>query len=102
MTTDGSKLAAALRDNLNLTVPPIAITFSRDAPAGVDPFDAPMPDATPDGRTVRVPAGCVFWFRAPDRTFSPAPPATATAPSRSMPPGFPTPHKGAPNPHAPP
>jgi uncharacterized protein (DUF169 family) len=29
-----------------------------------------MPDATPDGRTGRVPAGCVFWMKAVDRTFS--------------------------------
>jgi uncharacterized protein (DUF169 family) len=70
MATDWSQLAAGLSDALNLTAPPIAITFSGDAPAGVDPFDEPMPDATPDGRTGRVPAGCVFWFRATDRTFS--------------------------------
>jgi len=70
MTTDWSQLAEGLSDTLNLTAPPIAITFSVDAPSGVDPFDAPMPAATPDGRTGRVPAGCVFWVRAADRTFS--------------------------------
>src|SRR5712692_7730912 len=45
MATDWSRLAEGLRDTLNLTAPPIAITFSDDAPSGVDPFDAPMPAA---------------------------------------------------------
>lgn len=70
MTNDWPQLAQGLSDTLNLTSPPIAITFSDEVPAGVDPFDAPMPDVTPDGRTGRVPAGCVFWVRAADRTFS--------------------------------
>jgi uncharacterized protein (DUF169 family) len=70
MTNDWSQLAHELSDTLNLTSPPVAITFGDDAPAGVDPFDAPMPSPTPDGRTGRVPAGCVFWVRAADRTFS--------------------------------
>ena len=30
----------------------------------------PMPDPADDGRTGRVPAGCVFWTHAADRTFS--------------------------------
>ena len=29
-----------------------------------------MPGALPDGRTGRVPAGCVFWMKAAERTFS--------------------------------
>jgi uncharacterized protein (DUF169 family) len=29
-----------------------------------------MPSPTSDGRTGRVPAGCVFWVKAVDRTFS--------------------------------
>jgi len=70
MTNDWSQLAHGLSDTLNLTSPPVAITFSDDAPVGVDPFDAPMPSPTRDGRTGRVPAGCVFWVRAADRTFS--------------------------------
>ena len=70
MTNDWPELARGLHDNLNLTAPPIAITFSDDAPPGVDPFDSPMPTPTDDGRTGRVPAGCVFWIRAADRTFS--------------------------------
>ena len=65
-----SALAAELTDTLHLGAPPLAITFS-DAPLdGVAPYEDPMPDALPDGRTGRVPAGCVFWMKAADRTFS--------------------------------
>jgi uncharacterized protein (DUF169 family) len=70
MTTDWSTLADELASALHLTAPPLAITFS-DAPIpGVAAFDDPMPEAQPDGRTGRVPAGCVFWMKAEDRTFS--------------------------------
>ena len=65
-----SESAAAITSALNLTTPPIAITFSDSSPVGVDPYDAPMPPPTADGRTGRVPAGCVFWTKAVDRTFS--------------------------------
>jgi uncharacterized protein (DUF169 family) len=70
MTNNWPELAQGLNDTLNLTAPPIAITFSDDAPPGVDPFDSPMPTPTEDGRTGRVPAGCVFWMRGAERTFS--------------------------------
>jgi len=59
---------------LHLNVAPIAITFA--AAAGVDPFadpSIPMPPPAPDGRTGRVPAGCVFWVHALDRTFTTRP-----------------------------
>jgi uncharacterized protein (DUF169 family) len=65
-----SDASAALTAALQLRTPPIAITFSGSAPAGVAPFDAPMPEPTPDGRTGRVSAGCVFWTKAVERTFS--------------------------------
>jgi uncharacterized protein (DUF169 family) len=68
--TRWAEAADALTEALRLTTPPIAITFSQSAPDGVAPFDAPMPEPTPDGRTGRVPAGCVFWTKALDRTFS--------------------------------
>ncbi|MFL5755849.1 MAG: DUF169 domain-containing protein [Chloroflexota bacterium] len=68
-TTDWPALAAALTDTLHLGTAPLAITFS-DAPLpGVDMFEEPMPAPLPDGRTGRVPAGCVFWMKAADRTF---------------------------------
>ncbi len=66
-------LAHRLTAALHLTTPPIAITFSKDAPAGVPAFDAPMPPPSPDGRTGRVPAGCVFWVHGADRTFTTVP-----------------------------
>ncbi len=69
-STAWSDAATALTEALQLTAPPIAITFSDAAPRGVVPFDAPMPEPTADGRTGRVPAGCVFWTKAVDRTFT--------------------------------
>lgn len=70
--TDASwaQLSDALQSNLHLTAAPMAITFAAEPPAGVPAFDAPMPSPAPDGRTGRVPAGCVFWMHGPDRTFS--------------------------------
>jgi uncharacterized protein (DUF169 family) len=68
--TNWSHLATELESTLHLGVPPLAITFSDAPPDDVSPFAEPMPDALPDGRTGRVPAGCVFWMKAVDRTFS--------------------------------
>jgi uncharacterized protein (DUF169 family) len=70
---DYTRLADALTQSLHLAVPPIAITFGPDAPPGVPAFDAPMSEPAADGRTGRVPAGCVFWVRATERTFATAP-----------------------------
>lgn len=58
---------------LDLTTPPIAITFGAERPDGVPAFDAPMPPPLPDGRTGRVAAGCVFWMEGIDKTFSTVP-----------------------------
>jgi uncharacterized protein (DUF169 family) len=69
-TTDWAGYAGRLDAALHPTAPPIAITFTAEAPEGVVPYDAPMPDPSPDGRTGRVPAGCVFWMKSVDRTFS--------------------------------
>jgi len=55
---------------LNLATAPIAITFSAAAPDCVEPFDRPLPAPLDDGRTGRVPAGCVFWNHATESTFS--------------------------------
>lgn len=70
--TDSSwaTLADILTSQLHLTTPPIGITFSSEPPADVSGFDRPMPDPMPDGRTGRVPAGCVFWNYAAERTFT--------------------------------
>ena len=59
-----------LRDLLGLGVPPIAITFASDRPAGVAGFGTAYPAPTSDGRTGAVPAGCVFWLHATSRQFA--------------------------------
>ncbi len=66
-------LAEALERSIHPSAPPVAITFSAEPPAGVEAYDAPMPPPAPDGRTGRVPAGCVFWMRGAERTFTTAP-----------------------------
>ncbi len=70
MNDKWSDLAARLQRALSLAAPPIAITFSDAPPQGVAAFDAPMPEPLADGRTGRVPAGCVFWNHATESTFS--------------------------------
>jgi uncharacterized protein (DUF169 family) len=67
--TDWSTLAAELSSALHLNSAPLAITFSEAPLPGVPMFEETMPEAMPDGRTGRVPAGCVFWMKAADRTF---------------------------------
>jgi uncharacterized protein (DUF169 family) len=71
--TDWSALARGLVDALHLATPPVAITFSDQPPDGVKPFDAPMSPPAEDGRTGRVPAGCVFWIHGAERSFVTAP-----------------------------
>ncbi len=62
--------ASALTDALGLATPPIAITFAASAPTAVTPYGGTHPEPTADGRTGAVPAGCVFWMKATERTFS--------------------------------
>ncbi len=57
---------------LGLQNAPLAIGFAQEPPAGIPAYDTPMPTPTADGRTGRVPAGCVFWMKAQDRTFTTA------------------------------
>ena len=67
---DNQKLADDLVKSLGLQHPPLAIHFSQEPLPGVEPFTGDMPAPTDDGRTGRVPAGCVFWMKAEGRTFS--------------------------------
>ncbi len=67
---DWKQLSEALSSTLHLTTAPIGITFSDQAPAGVEAFDAPLAAPAEDGRTGRVPAGCAFWTHAAERTFT--------------------------------
>lgn len=70
---DWRALADALSSALHLATPPIAISFDEAAPEGVAEFDEPMSDPTADGRAGRVPAGCVFWVRAAESSFTTVP-----------------------------
>ena len=59
-----------LRALLGLTVPPIAIAFVKAPPPDLPRVADAYPAPTPDGRTGAVPAGCVFWMRAVERSFA--------------------------------
>ncbi len=61
--------AEALRSLLQLSASPVAIAFHSVPPDEPDWFDGPVPPRAPDGRTGRVPAGCVFWMHGTDRRF---------------------------------
>ncbi|MHB8438727.1 MAG: DUF169 domain-containing protein [Acidimicrobiales bacterium] len=66
-------LSHALSSALHLAAPPIAITFEQAPATDVPAFDAPLSEPSADGRQGRVPAGCVFWIEAAERTFTTAP-----------------------------
>jgi uncharacterized protein (DUF169 family) len=69
MAAEYAKIHTDLQQILGLAAPPIAITFANAEPDNIGRFDEKMPPATEDGRTGRVPAGCVFWMRATERAF---------------------------------
>jgi len=60
----------ALRALLGLAVAPIAIAFAKSAPAELSHPAGAKPAPTSDGRTGAVPAGCVFWMQATERSFA--------------------------------
>ncbi|HXQ62656.1 MAG TPA: DUF169 domain-containing protein [Acidimicrobiales bacterium] len=72
-TSDWAGLADRLSRALHLAVPPITITFTDEVDASLPAFDDPMSEPMPDGRSGRVPAGCVFWIRAAERSFTTVP-----------------------------
>lgn len=67
---DNQKLANDLVNSLGLQHPPLAIHFSQEPMPGIEPYADDLPAPAGDGRTGRVPAGCVFWMKATGRTFS--------------------------------
>src|SRR5215213_7182661 len=67
------ELSSELDSLLKLSSPALAITFSEQAPPGTARFEGDMPEPAPDGRTGKVPAGCVFWIEAETRTFTTEP-----------------------------
>jgi uncharacterized protein (DUF169 family) len=70
---DHRALADTLSKALHLAVAPIGISFTAEAGAGVAAFDEPMSAPAADGRTGRVAAGCVFWVRAAEGSFTTVP-----------------------------
>ena len=70
LNNDYAALAAELTDALGLESPPLGITFSSDESSPVPRYESEMPTPNPDGRTGAVPAGCVFWMKGTERTFS--------------------------------
>ncbi|MBI1881279.1 MAG: DUF169 domain-containing protein [Chloroflexi bacterium] len=74
MTTQTwGNLATELTKALGLQHAPIAITFTNDAPAAALLLAGDTPTPSGDGRTGKVPAGCVFWIKAADTTFTTVP-----------------------------
>jgi len=73
MTHDWKALAGELQELLSLDVAPIAIAFLAQEPEGIPAYEGALPAPTPDGRTGKVAAGCVFWVKAADRTFATLP-----------------------------
>ncbi len=70
MSTDWKVLAERLATVFGPGPAPIAITFTAEPPGSVPTFEDPMPERLADGRTGRVSAGCVFWMKGTERTFS--------------------------------
>lgn len=66
-------LANELTRALGLQHAPIAITFTNEAPTAAPRFEGEMPEPSGDGRTGQVPAGCVFWIKAAEKTFTTVP-----------------------------
>ena len=71
--SNNKKLANELAELLSLSQPPLAISFCDEAPSNIDRYQSDYPSETEDGRTGAVPAGCVFWVKAAQRTFSTVP-----------------------------
>jgi len=67
---ENENLAETLVKSLGLQNAPLAISFTQERLPGVELFTDAMPEPTADGRTGRVPAGCVFWMKSAGRTFS--------------------------------
>ncbi|HEY7910753.1 MAG TPA: DUF169 domain-containing protein [Blastocatellia bacterium] len=72
-TQDWKAMGSELDSLLKLQSAALAITFSDAAPEGVERYAGEMPEPLADGRTGRVPAGCVFWIEAAKGSFTTAP-----------------------------
>jgi uncharacterized protein (DUF169 family) len=70
-TKNWEDLANQLSKTLGLHHAPIAISFTNEASASR--IEGSEPEPSGDGRTGKVAAGCVFWIKAADQTFSTVP-----------------------------
>ncbi len=68
-----NQLGSRLVDLLNLSVAPLAISFSNSKSEELSNYEADYPEKTSDGRTGAVSAGCVFWMKGVNRTFATSP-----------------------------
>lgn len=62
-----------LKSALHLNIEPIGIAFRDVAPEDIELFDDPMAEPDSDGRSGRVSAGCVYWIKSMDKTFTTKP-----------------------------
>ena len=70
---DYIQLGNQLKELLGLKVNPMTITFSEIKQDSVPFFQGTMPQKTPDGRTGKVSAGCVFWMHGSESSFTTTP-----------------------------
>lgn len=74
MSTRLQTASATISDLLGLEHAPVAITFHETVPNGTTKyFDKPMSEPTPDGRSGRVAAPCVFWMHGHETAFATLP-----------------------------
>lgn len=73
MYDDPATAESKLTELLGLAVTPMAIRFAEQPPEDVPRFEGEMPEPTADGRTGKVPAGCVFWMHGTRETFTTLP-----------------------------
>lgn len=75
-TNDAEQIAVlseTLKSALHLSIEPIGIAFSDVRPDEIKLFDDPMAEPDSDGRSGRVSAGCVFWMKSVEKTFTTRP-----------------------------
>jgi uncharacterized protein (DUF169 family) len=73
MSNNWQPLAEQMQKVLGLKYEPIGITFWDEVPADIPLFSGEMPEASGDGRTGKVAAGCVFWIKSAEQTFTTLP-----------------------------
>lgn len=64
------RICERLTAELHLAAEPIGIGFSDTRPDNISEFDQPLAKAATDGRSGRVPAGCVFWMKSAEGSFT--------------------------------